>query len=308
MSALIELQERIEQANGLLAELERTAIQHPDRRSIRVSFSSMRKHRDTMQLEFLALAEELGVEVCSYRILPSSRLSIQTVAGAWSAFQRLLSMVFDALLTGPKERAAVGEEASTATSLGYAYSFPGSLGVILTLPREQVEQHTERLRLATSTVFAIAGAKSSDDIRAHARTLGVPVVRTAYSWAKAHAANGLGVGIEWRTAGALPIDLLLQRQELERLAETISAMSEVRESTVTLTGHLLAVDTTRRTFKFVPDGAETIAGRFEDAIDDERAVKVPGRYSITMRRRARIEFATDDEKTDYFLLSAPTPA
>jgi len=276
----------------------------PTRQSLYSTLRSLEKQRVELEEHFEHVASAAEVDICRYRLLPdgATRYSLTGVAESWGSFQRLFSVVYSALKSGTNAPTRVSSEIAQDTAFGVAYSFQGSLGVALTIPRERLVFEETMLDSASETVFALAKAQSKDEIGAFVERIGLAPIRSVYTWADRHASNGFGVGVEWKRDSTVRRSLIAQRPELERLRSTLDKSDLERTEEFEVSGILQAAHVTRKTFQIDPDQGPPISGRFEDAIDTSHTVTLPKRYRAIIRRTTRNRYADEDVIERYFLV------
>ena len=140
MTRLLELQENIQDTTAALGQLERALVENPGSRTLGLSGKSLQKRLQVLESEFLAETHSLGVDVCSYRLFGGQKLGrLSGLTRVLSDFQTLVSVIYDAVKSGtPKRRRRVSVDAATETAFDLGYVFPGSLGVVLTMPNERL--------------------------------------------------------------------------------------------------------------------------------------------------------------------------
>jgi hypothetical protein len=304
MSALLAVQDKLLSTNALIARIERAAASNAPTLATLSNLRSLVHQRTLLQREFEIIAHRNEIDVYHYRILPiaTERLTLDGVTNAWKTFQTLFSVVYDALKNGPKLTARIGAAEAADTAFGFGYSYPGSLGVVLTLPNEKLLVGETFLGLATQETFKLAQAKTSEEIAASAKRLGPPAIRALYKWSEAHVNHGLGAGIEWRREDREDASVLIQYQQMEALQGAIRHTSDITESVITVEGVLDGAHVTQKTFCVkLPDGT-SIEGSFADAIGNDHAVELPKRYRFTIRKTTKMQYAYDKEQVRYLLL------
>jgi hypothetical protein len=310
MSPLADLQSRLNDTHAAIAQLERAIAQDPGSTTLPVSVRSLEKRAATLQAHFLEEADRLGVDVCTYRLFTNGhRQRMADVAKALLDFQRLLTVVFDAITVGPKSRAVIDADVTEQTALDFAYSFSGSVGMVMTIPNERLLLIDSHLDMAMRKVFELAKTESAETIDQIATTLGAATVRSLYRWADDHVQTGFGADIKWRRREEVRASLLIQEPELRRLTDAISVAPDTRTETLVLDGELQAADVKRRTFKLKIAGG-TIRGRFGDAITAEHKAMLPQRYRAYVLKTTRMRYAMDQPEETFFLtrLEEPTQA
>ena len=135
MTALLEIQEKLLDTSAALSRLEHLLASHPHSEPLLGNLETMRKRHWTLEDAFLAEADKAEVDVCTYRIIPEQgRANISALGKILDGFQLAFSLAYEALKEGPKKKAALNKEARENTALGFAYSFSGSIGFVMTLP------------------------------------------------------------------------------------------------------------------------------------------------------------------------------
>src|SRR5216683_6638206 len=137
MARLLELQSLLQDAVAGLARFDQAIAVNPaSSASLVLAAQSLRDQYGQLQSAFLAEAKRTEIDVCTYRMfttLGDTRYTLNEVTTALQDFQRLFSTVHRALRPRRSRRRGVEVE---DTDFGIAYTFPGSLGIALTLPRE----------------------------------------------------------------------------------------------------------------------------------------------------------------------------
>lgn len=196
MSAIVELQDRIQNTNALIAEYERGAadigVEPP--RSLLVNIRALEKLKLRLEGEYLDLAAEMELEVYRYRILnDSERVTFAAVSEAWSRFQLFFDSVYAALTKSSK---AKGKKPAQPEKMDLGYSFASSIGVVVTVPREIGIYAKLPIEEASETVFDLMEAKNVATI---ANDLGPQPIRALHDWIQVHVRNHSGIGLEWRS-------------------------------------------------------------------------------------------------------------
>src|SRR5258708_28565376 len=188
---LLQIQEKLQSTIASIRQLEASMIDHPDSPSLRANIKSLQKLQRNYEAEFLDAASERGEHVCSYRLFGLGNPTIAAMSKALGDFQSMFSIVYDAIKNGPKDRAKMSTDVAQATSFSFGYTFPGSVGVVFTLPNERLLPGIQTdLDKTFGRISDIARADQPDQIAALAKELGAPPIRATYRWAKDHAENG----------------------------------------------------------------------------------------------------------------------
>ena len=314
MSALAEIQERV-QSTGALIEQYNRSLRPDSPRSVLANIRSLEKLHRRLQREFEQIAAEEEFDVYHYRILHSERATINGLTSAWREFQNALAVVYSSIKSGGaiKEKPKRGRKKQQTESLlplrpplelGFGYAYPGSIGITLTLPN-----HVEGLfadpaiEKATAEIFELAEAfRNKERVRDIARRLGPEPVNAVFKWVDAHVANKYGVAIEWKRDAQHERKILCQYEELQALRDDLSETTV--DQRLDVTGDLAVVDSEKRTFVIHVDDGERITGTYKDAITKEQAASVPARYAAVIKKSTKIVVVEDAAPEEWYFLES----
>src|SRR5258708_22949719 len=129
MSAIVEVQERIQLAVARLAQLHKAAGEPNPVASLFANIRGLEKMLASLENEFQRLARTEELEICRYRLLPEpgSRPTVTAIAKAWTQYQALFSSVYDAIISGPKQRSRTTKQVLAQTQFAFGYTFSGSI-------------------------------------------------------------------------------------------------------------------------------------------------------------------------------------
>lgn len=306
MSAIIEIQERIQGTVALLAEYEKAALRPGAPASLRVNIRSLEKLSSQLEQEFHEIAAHEELDVCRYRLLiDRERPAFGSITRAWGQFQALFSSVYDAVKNGPKKRGRISKHVIAATQFGFAFTFPGSVGVTLTLPTE--DDDADHLHKAAEVLFEMAKSASVEEVAALVERFGIPPIIQLSRWVNAHVEFRSGADVEWHTKERTTSSVLIQHQEFKRLQDAIETVSAPKEIEQVMPGMLVGANTSRHTFQMILDSGEEISGTFSDAISQEHKVELPKHYQAMIRKTTQIKEATEQEEISYFLVQLGRP-
>jgi hypothetical protein len=305
MSRLAELQRDLQSAAAAVAHAERTLAAHPLVPSVLATLRTIQNHRASLEEQFFAAADELGLDACGYRIeLEGHTASISGLTAVLGTFQKIFSTVYDALEHGPKKTAKNSAETIEATTLGFAYTFPGSVGVMMTLANDRT-LFEAKLDAAMGTTFDLIRASDSKEIQLLTDLVGVPSVRLVHQWAEENVKAGFGADIVWRRDDVVKREVRIQAPEIAQKAATIKAMSA--QETVVVVGELLDVDVLDHTFRMKASD-KIIHGTFNKAITANKPAQLPKTYQATLIVMQKIVVEeSGEEQIDYFLVDLEPP-
>lgn len=300
MSRLAKLQKDLQSASAAVAHAERTLATHPNVPSVLATLKTIQFRRASLEEQFFAEAAAAGLDVCGYRI--EHQGDVATVAGLTAVlgtFQKIFTTVYNALENGVKKTTKVSAEAVRATSFGFAYTFPGSVGVMMTLPNDRL-LFESKLDDAMKKTFELITAKAPEHVQELTEVVGLPAVRLAHEWAAENVKAGFGADIVWRKDKEVKSVLRLQVPEIFQLESVIRGMKAKEETT--LVGELLDVDVIEHTFRMkVRD--KIIQGSFDKAITASNPVEMPKTYEavLTVSQKIVLE-ESGEEQIEYYLV------
>jgi hypothetical protein len=301
MSVLVELRDRIQSTNALIMQYEQSVAEVKGQTpppSLLANVRALEKLKRRLEAEFLEVASELELEVYRYRILnESERITLSAISEAWGKFDEFFASVYYALKQSAKTQGKKPAQSETL-QLAYGYSYAGSVGVVVTVPKDVGFYTVSPIEDASEIVFDMVQAKNLDKI---AKDIGPTPVRKLHSWIDVHIRNQAGLGLEWRSREEVKRSVVVEYQSLTKIQTAISDTT----ATVGLDviGELFAVDTETKEFKIRGDGGEEYHGRFESAITEEHAASVPARYNARIIQTTKIIVLGEEPETTLFLES-----
>jgi hypothetical protein len=296
VSALVELQYRIQSTTALISEHERAvaSIGNPPR-SLLANIRALGKLKTRLEAEYIEVADQLELEVYRYRLLnESDRVTLTGVAESWTKFQEFFASIYSALTKAQKTKGKKPPNSQTI-DLGYGYSFASSIGVVVTIPRDIGIYSASPIEQASNTVFDLIESKRIDAI---AKDLGPAPIQALHRWIDVHVRNQYGLGLDWRSQGSTKRSVEVQYQSLLTLQGTIADASTTVGMDVR--GELYAVNTETMEFRLRGDDGKDYHGHFGNAITPEHAASVPARYAARIVRTTKIiVFGQESETTDF---------
>jgi len=304
MSKISDITAELRDTVQSLARLEKSSVNLTSSRAFLLNQRSLQKRQTSLEEELEYLASQQQTDVVNYRLFSDSdeSMSITTVAKTLTDFQEWLTTIYDALQNGPKQRDKRDAESISTTRLNFAYSYAGSVGVVMTMPAEQLLIGETNLDKAVETIFKLVKAKSTEEIAAYAKSLGPATIRRMYRWVTDHLDSGVGADIEWRRNQKVKSSLLIQQQELRELQSTIGATSEETETTIEIPGVLIGADIDRRTFHLKIEGEEDVSGTMSPLIGTKVTLELGKRYTATILRKTKTVYVTEKDEITNFLL------
>jgi len=307
MSQVIELQGELQETQALLAQLEQAAARNPASVGLRINGQSVAKRFRELEQEFRRLTAESAIDVCRYRLFSGGQESFMpaiAVANSIREFQTLFSTAYDAIKNGPRKKPSITEVARE-TTLGFGYSFAGSVGIVMTLENRQLSLFESGLDQAMSGVFSLAKARTPMDVVAASATLGGPTIRALKNWVDDHVEDNLGIGVQWCHGNTVKGELTLQVPEMKELATVLNAASRPISDMIKLQGTIEGTEhlSSRRIHFLADDGTEIKCPYRPGVISKENPIKSPARYEATFQKKAKKIIATDQDVEASYVLT-----
>jgi hypothetical protein len=132
------------------------------------------------------------------------------------------------LLQGPSHGTP---DVAQETALNFGYSYPGSLGVAMTVPSGSNLFAEGKFDEVVSTVVEVMRLHDEREVRGVAEKYGIAVVRRAYDWSKTNAASGFGVDLTWLQLGGRQAGSVAEVRDFQRIVDLIGRTSDEERRT-----------------------------------------------------------------------------
>jgi hypothetical protein len=310
MSQLAHLQDKLQNVGATLAKLEMAIALHPEEHGLLANYKSLQRLHSSLQDDFSREADHLGMDVTHYR-LTDSRPSARALSGSVGRFQDAISVAYEAIAFGRRNRRSISVTALAETALEVAYSYPGSFGVVFTVPNQRllIPDMQSKLDQAIETVLEVGKARDSKQVVSDVeQRLGRATIVAVHDWATTNAEFRLGTDIEWRRNADVRRSVMIQAPEFDALAKSLERMAESREELMAVRGVLVGADIKSHRFHFVAAATDDdFRGRFTDAISETQIAQLPGKYTANIKKTTATTYATGEEDITYFLQSLEPP-
>jgi hypothetical protein len=310
MSDLIDLKYKLQDTHAAIARLRQASAARPEDRRLDLMLESLRLRESSLEDSFRKVANSQQLEICDYRLIPENlgnSLPIAGVGDALKTFQMWLTVVFDAVRNGPKERVRLTPDLVRQSTLEFGYTYSGSLGFMLTIPNERLLFGESELDSAISGMFHMVRSTSSQELSEVAQMYGVGTIRRMYDWARNNASYLVSTDIKWMRADQIRNKTLVQVPEAARLCELIDATSDVKHEEMDLVGELVGGDAVTRIFHMrFPEG-EDIRGRMGADFSPSGDLILMRIYKAKILKSTTVHYATDRDDVYYELLHLQGP-
>ncbi len=303
MSDLLGLTRQIGETSEMIAKFEKSLSASPGDRSLQINLRSLEKRKKRLENQFAQAADLMGYDYCRYRFVPETGgVKVSGLASVIGHFQTLVSLVCEALTSGPRMTSKLGAEALAKTAFDFGYSFAGSVGFALTIPNSRLMGVESKLDETFALIAVISKASKPEDIKEHAKKIGRAPMRLIYQWAKDHVHNHFSAEFEWGRGDREHARFLIQESQFDSLARAIDETSEEDRTEIDLKGVLSGANVDSHSFYFKADTGEAISGSTR-IVDESHTVVLPKRYAAKLVRTRKIYFATEEQKDHYELIN-----
>jgi hypothetical protein len=273
-------------------------------RADRLALLSLESRRKMLEADLTGATMREFIEVCDYRIIPDNdaSYSVAAVTGVLRTFQELVTIVFDAITTKPKQVATSDPAVIAKTRFDFGFAYSGSLGVALTIENERLFAIESHLDQAIDAVFALLKVNGAEGLHSGVTAYGTPAVRKLYALSKLHRDYGMSAEIKWVRDGETRKRVLAQPPEFSELCKLIERRGEERTEDFEVTGLLEMWDHHGRRFLLSPPEGDSIRGAFAKDFDATTPRRVPERYNVKLLRHTKFNYAKDQEEVSWELV------
>ncbi len=308
MSDYAFVADRAKKVFASVSRLESRLAERPSDRAVQINLSAMRKLAIQVREEMERLAALNQMEICQYRIIPISEngYGLGRVSKSLLEYQNLFSQIYDAFKNGIKSKATFGADVIEESSLNFAYSYSGSLGVAL-LARSNRDFFGGALDKSIDALYQILDIDDSFAVRDAAKTLGTSVIKRVHDWSLANVEGGFSTDIRWKKSDGKLFGQVIDRSRMERIVGFIDEASDKVTKREVFEGILVAVSLPGKTFQIVIPNADTYSGKFADGLNLPNEMTVGRMYSATVEIVEVFYYATQATKRTVSLIELKGP-
>lgn len=302
MSDYASAAEKARRAFASAARAESALSRAPDSQALQIKSVARARLAQRREEMLKSIALRSHVELCNYRLItePDSKFALPYVSRSLLNYQYTFSQIYDALKNGAKQRTRIGEESWNESLLEFAYSYSGSLGVVLLAPSER-DFFTGTYDASIEALFQVLDISSQDEVKDIAKSLGEAVIKRVHDWSEANVEGGFDVDVRWNRSDGRELGQVVSKGHMARIVEIISATSDDSVDDIEISGTLVGIDFQPGFFHISVPNGEDYRGPLDDAFSRDEIVSVPNRYRATMVRTKKLTYATNKEEIKYRL-------
>ena len=312
MTGIQSLFERLNGIEATIAQATRTDGK-PLSDGAQAMLESLEVRRDEIREMAAHFAEQRMIDVFDYRILPTkiNQYPVKQIGETLSRWQEVVTAFFAAVRENkPRSRATFSQEIEDQATFNFAYSYQGSLGVVMYIANDQLLLSESDLDVAVDAIMEMVDTQSVGDVRHIADRFGKAAVKSFFDWSKVHTDSGLSADIKWQRGKQVKSERLVQPAELERVQAIIQTADKRDDEVNDHIGVLVALNVKGQgSFKmsFPDPEMKDISGKFDEHFDWEKPHKVPANYMATLRKIVLKSLWSNDERTEWELISLSEP-
>lgn len=298
--------ERAAAARAKVAAIENALRRSPGDNGLRITLLSAKRMADRAEEELDSVSESAQVDLCRYKVVQRTDLPFGAAkfAKSISAYQDLFTAIVDRFQTGVKSLAKYTEDIKNMSELNIAYTFPGSLGVLLSIGNDRDLFAHGKLDDVVSAFDNILALRSPGEVRGLASELGLNVIRNTYKWADHNWTAQYSLDIRWSQANLRKKGQYVSNNEFFKIKNSIGHTTDIQPEPIKVIGALVGFHALRKTFSIVPDESErTISGILDKDFPKGAKPTILKRYEASLSMRTEINYATEEEKKIYELVS-----
>ena len=227
-------------------------------------------------------------------------LELGRVSKSYLSYQNLFSQIHDSLKNGKRTDAYIGQEALEESSLEIAYTYSGSLGIVL-LVQNDADFFSGALDRSVDMLFEAINTDSNVHVRHLSDELGPAVLKRLNDWCHSNSLGGYSVDLDWKRSNGIHKGAMYSEEHFRKIVDIVSSASDEKRSPEEALGMLVGINLKSGSFHFsVPNGKE-YKGGLGQSFPREASVEVGITYVAHMTETRTIRYATGITDTKYNL-------
>lgn len=252
--------ERVRKHFSAIEKLERLLALRPGDRKLQLEIISLRRLAQESEKVFELASSRSERDIVRYKIEnESDQYFISSVADSCSAFQKTVTAICDAIKNGPKQRAQFADDIVNATALNFAYTFPGSVGLVLSIDNKR-DLFSGYMDTTLDAFRQISTIDNEDNARDASRKLGLAAISSFSEWVNVNVKWRNNINYIWKKSDGSEYGQFLSVSQLTNIHEILSRAEDVETSRQRICGKLVGLDTKDGRFHFEISGQAELKG------------------------------------------------
>jgi hypothetical protein len=305
MNEIYHLLQQIHETDSVIGQSEHVLLSDP---AASINTRAIQKRRADLERR---LNNELRItqsDLIQYHVerTGADRYPVSAVAKAILGFQELVTSVFDALRTAPKQRYRPSADNVELSTLDFAIAVPvGSVLVSMSIENDRLIAVKSDLDHTFERVFEVLKARDPDRLRILAEEVGISSIAKAHDWAASTSQFGLNTTISVQKEPERELRLEISNVEAQSLKDAIEEKSDRSAVPEEVVGELFGIDIdpdpNKSYFHIKTNDARNIEGGLDDAFPRDREWAVHITYAALLVKIITIKYATGEEKIEWRL-------
>jgi hypothetical protein len=304
MNSIQHLLDQLRDTDAIYDQLER-AVDDPNDEIYRINADALKKRRADLERRLSTELRISQADLVHYHVQRTEvdHYPVIAIAKAISSFQEVVTSVFDAIRTTPKQRYRPAAENVALSTLGFSMALPvGSVVVSMSVENDRLLAVKSDLDIAFDRVFQLLRTEDPEELRVLAPIVGIASIAKAHDWAENAAGFGFDTRITLEKDFATETALAITKEEALTLKEAIEQKSEQTVTPEEVVGELVGIDVLRPTtyFHIAVDG-RNIEGKLADTFPADKEWAVHILYRAKLLQVETIRYSTGEAKIDWLL-------
>jgi hypothetical protein len=278
MNHIHRLLEMLQDTDTAASRFEQLGADNPTDDIHTINMRAIRKRRADLERRITTELRATQSDLIEYHVERKEidRYPALAVAKAIAGFQELVTSVFDAIRTVPKQRYRPSASSTELSTLNFAMALPiGSVLVSMSVENDRLIAVKSDLDQTFERVFEILKTRESGALRELSQRVGIASIAKAHDWAASAAEFGLNTRISIRKdLEREPLNLSISGVEAQELKEVIEEKSDRTIEPEMVTGELIGIDVDvdpqRSFFHLKTSDGRNIQGKLDDTFYRDR--------------------------------------
>lgn len=289
--ALIQAREH----TSIVQRMEFALRSQPGNDRLALGLGSARRRAERSQATLEGYAAYSQIDLIKYRLVGASDVyAVEAVADSVHAFQKSFTSAADFLEHGPKAKAKYSNEMELRTRLNFAYTYPGSLGMVFAVENNRdifADGDFDPVIDVFSEFLSVSAETEAIDASRH---LGSALITQLCRWVDVNAKWSNSVDLVIKRPNGIQRGEFVSKNRFFDLSEIFHSADDAEPSTFESTGILVGLDIELGSFHFVEPGGADYRGGLADGFVKQRTT-VGDRYVATIHEEMKRVVATGKE-------------
>lgn len=280
---------------SIVQRMEFALRSDPTNERLALGLGSARRRAQRSQATLEGYAGQSQIDLINYRLVGGSDVyAVEAVADSVRTFQKSFTSAADFLENGPKAKAKYSNEIEQKTRLNFAYTFPGSLGIVLAVENRRdlfADGDFDPIIDVFSQFLSVSDEAEAVDASRH---MGGALIGQLCAWADVNAKWDTSVDLIVKRPGGLQRGEFIPKTRFIDISDIFHSAIDSEPNTFEITGTLVGLDFEPGSFHFVVPGGDDYRGALASDFTRQRTT-VPDRYVATIHEVVKRVVATGKE-------------